>query len=549
VIGRLPLLLLLLATGSACATDYYVHPGLGDDRHSGKSAGAPWQSLRKVNATRLTAGDRVLLATGQTFKDSLDLKNIRGSRDKPVIVASYGDDEKQGRAAIDASGLPFAVHIVNSSHVTIRNLELSADGGKVTWRARQQRMRAAVLIEMTRPGAYENIHLEGLDVHDVFFEDPGVTRSPEETHTANGTESYGFGIRVLNTASDATLDGLVILNNTVSRVSHTGIKIGSETRRAIHGVRIENNRVTDTGGPGMQMGRVGDMVVRGNVVNGSGSVKDSRNWGRGSGMWTWKSDDVLIEKNAFLNANGPADSAGVHIDFGCHNVVIQYNLSANNAGGFYEVLGDNHNTAYRYNVSINDGRRVKGENGAFQEGKTFWLSGYAGTKSERTGPFNSYFYNNTIYVNKDIVSKVAVAGTADGALIANNIFYIEGRSEAVRGDQYRPDRGGASRAKNIIFRNNLFLRPDNWPDGTGLQDSAPIIGDPEFVFTDAMKISDFLPTNIALVNDRGMQIEPLPGDTAGLPGGLTVSHDILGNPVVGLPDVGAIEVSRDPMNE
>ena len=109
-------------------------------------------------------------------------------------------------------------------------------------------------------------------------------------------------------------------------------------------------------------------------VHSSGSNDDSRKWGRGSGLWTWGSSDIIIEHNHFLHANGPADSAGCHIDFNCSNVVVQYNFSAYNAGGFCEILGNNYNCAYRYNISVNDGHRVKGENRAFQEGKTFWLS-------------------------------------------------------------------------------------------------------------------------------------------------------------------------------
>lgn len=545
---RACLLLLALAAGNALAADYYVHPQQGDDRNAGTSVEEPWKSLAKVTEMRLGAGDRILLAAGQTFTGELELKNISGSADDPVVVTSYALGPEAGKAAIDARGLPSAIHLVNSSHIRIQALELSANGGEVPRRAREKGMRAAVLIELTQRGNYGGIHLDDLDVHDVFFEDPGFERSAEEARTPNGTQSYGFGIRILNPAGRATLTGLTITNSRVRRVSHTGIKMDGGVNLGIRDVRIEDNRVTDTGGPGMQMSRVRDMLVRDNMINGSGSTKDTRNWGRGSGMWTWKSEDVLIEKNAFLNANGPADSAGVHIDFGCRNVIIQYNLSANNAGGFYEVLGDNHNTAYRYNVSINDGYRVKGENGAYQEGKIYWLSGYVGHKKAETGPFNSYFYNNTIFVGEDIVARMALARTAEGVLIANNIFYIRGKSEALPGNRYKRDRSGDDSGR-VIFTNNLFLRVDNWPNATGIRDNAAVIGDPGFAFTDAMKIGDFRPTNTGLVADRGIMIEPIPGDALGLPGGLAVSHDIIGNPIDGSPDLGAIEISGDLANE
>ena len=31
-------------------------------------------------------------------------------------------------------------------------------------------------------------------------------------------------------------------------------------------------------------------------------------------------------------------------------MLVQYNISVHNAGGFVEIPGDNRNTAYRYNV-------------------------------------------------------------------------------------------------------------------------------------------------------------------------------------------------------
>ena len=76
---------------------------------------------------------------------------------------------------------------------------------------------------------------------------------------------------------------------------------------------------------------------------------------------------------------------------------------------------------YRYNISINDGHRIKGVDGAFQEGKIFWLSGYQGNK-EPKGPVNSYFYNNTIYSDASIEAKFALDNTSNGIVIANNIF-------------------------------------------------------------------------------------------------------------------------------
>jgi hypothetical protein len=279
-------------------------------------------------------------------------------------------------------------------------------------------------------------------------------------------------------------------------------------------------------------------------VNRSGSTNDTRNWGRGSGLWTWGSSDVLIEKSRFQNANGPGDSAGVHIDYNCRNVIVQYNFSANNAGGFCEILGNNHNCAYRYNISVNDGYRVKGKNGAFQEGKIFWLSGYTGNKSPRQGPFNSYFYNNTIYTSDVLTANFSIAPTAQGVLIANNIFYIKGRSQSVIGDQMRPDDGPAASIEKVVFQNNLFLRADNWPANSMIQDQSPRVGDPQFKNGGGGNLDDYIPQNAELIMGKGIAIPHLPDDKIGLTVGLKVDRDILGHTISGTPDIGAIQLRK-----
>ncbi|MPM96488.1 hypothetical protein SDC9_143651 [bioreactor metagenome] len=304
---------------------------------------------------------------------------------------------------------------------------------------------------------------------------------------------------------------------------------------------MQDNLVTKTGGPGIQMSGVNGGIVKNNVVDSSGSCDDGRKWGRGSGLWTWSTSDVLIEKNRFLNANGPGDSAGAHIDYNCRNIILQYNFSANNAGGFCEILGNNYNCAYRYNISVNDGYRIKGKDGAFQEGKIFWLSGYVGKDNPR-GPFNSYFYNNTIYVKKDIVARFAIAKTSEGICIANNMFIIEGESIEVEGDQYVVDKKGDADERRVFFENNLYLRVGSWPSSVLIHDAKPVYGNPEFHCAGGLALTDYIPSNESLIRDRGTEIKPIAGDTIGLTIGLKVEKDILGNDILGKPDIGAIEM-------
>jgi len=531
--------------GAPCiAATYYVHPTAGSDQQAGTSPSAPWRTLAKANAASLQPGDRVLLAAGQTFEGQLFFTGLNGTAEAPIILSSYAPAGVTGetRATIDARGYVAAVRLKNSRHVRVADLVLTADGGGL--RAGQPPkadLRCGVLVEADAPGNYEDFQLHRLLARNVAFEDAGFVRPASDVNTPNGTLRYGWGIRFMVTSAEAQLSRIRVTDCEIRDVNHTGLKLTAPTN-GIQDVRVERVRVLNSGGPGVQMSGVRGGVFTALHVDGSGSTKDTRNWGRGSGLWTWGTSDVVIERSQFLNANGPGDSAGVHIDFNCRNVIVQYNLSANNAGGFCEILGNNFNCAYRYNVSVNDGHRVKGKDGAFQDGKTFWLSGYTGGKSPRRGPINTYFYNNTIFFGDHIVAKVAVAPTAEGVLIANNIFHFTGRSQMVLGDQSRPDSRAGGPLKNVVFADNLFFRSDTWPDDVGIKDRAPLFGDAKFAQSGGLKLTDYTPQNIALIKDRGVTIAHLPDDPIGLTTGLAAAHDVLDRPIGGQPDLGAIEL-------
>lgn len=54
--------------------------------------------------------------------------------------------------------------------------------------------------------------------------------------------------------------------------------------------------------------------------------------------------------------------------------------------------------------------------------------------------------------------------------------------------------------------------------------------------------ADYTPGNAAAVKEKGMAIPKLPDDEKGLMNGMDVATDYLGNPITGMPDIGAIEM-------
>lgn len=524
---------------------YYFDAIAGNDNNDGLSPELPFETLDKLNDIQIKSGDRILLANGSTFIGHIPVLGFFGEAGLEITNYKPPSSSSQVRPRIDASGYVSGIYIENSSNISISNLSITADGGEVlkTYGADTVGMRCGILVHIKSDRVFKKINIENIEIESVYYENKGFSRGKDEVTTPNGTESYGWGIRFINTSKSGQLTDITISRSVIEKVSHSGIRFNNSSQQKFKEISIYNNLLYKTGGPGIVLLKCENAIVSENNISYSGSPDDSRNWGRGSGLWTWGSSKVLIDKNTFSYANGPADSAGCHIDFNCNDVIVQRNLSLSNAGGFIEILGNNYNCAYRYNVSINDGFRVKGEGNNFQEGKSFWLSGFAGKNNPRTGPFNSYIYNNTIYTKGSIISKIAIDKVSRGILVANNIFHVEGDSKLVLGDQYRPDEGGTATIENVTFTHNIFLKDDYWPKEVLIQPNDGVFGDVLFLNKGGTSIQDYTPSDVELVKNKGIVIPKIEGDEKGLYLGVSIQEDILGNAILGLPDIGAIELN------
>ncbi len=240
-------------------------------------------------------------------------------------------------------------------------------------------------------------------------------------------------------------------------------------------IKITNSKFYDTGGSGIVMARSKNILVENSEFKGTGSTKDSRMWERGSGLWTYTCNDAVIQKNIFENAYGPQDSFGAHIDWGCERVVVQYCLSKNNFGGFVEILGENLNCGYRYNISIGDGTRTGAHNG-----KIFWVSDFAGT-NRRVGSKNNFIYNNTVYVpstnpvtGQAMSPDLLIRENTEETYVYNNLIYISSGAKMNILTNNDMDLN--------FFRNNLYFGNVTIDNNTAFEHhSSEIMVDPKLV--------------------------------------------------------------------
>lgn len=443
----------------------YIDATSGDDSKSGSTPAEAIKTLTQLANMTITGGDEILLKGGDTHYGTIELIELnQGSDNSPIHIGSYGEE----KATLDFKGYPAGVLVERSSNVVVSDLNITANGSipneEYMVRPEDQKYdyRYGVFVhangEKVRDITIENVNVSDVYYYNVDDENTPTDIRPCRMWSTNGESLYGWGIRALSRSEGSQIDNLTVRDCHVTKVSHTGIKINANPRTPINNLLIEDCSVINVGGPGTQFSGIQNSVMRRTKIVNPGCRDDIRMWGRGSGMWLVYSTNFLFEKNYYEGSEGIADCCGAHIDIGNKDVVIQYCMSKNNCGGFVEILGENQNCCYRYNISINDGWRNKADNAqdsywqwrqkeVDKDGKVvekqigsngclITVNGHS--NRGYVGPYQNYIYNNTIictdsrsdgYTNDCFFE---LATSAIGISVMNNIFYVPVQMKATK---------------------------------------------------------------------------------------------------------------------
>ncbi len=610
----------------------YVDCAAGSDSNNGLSQAKALRSLKALEKLSLTAGDQILLKGGQTHRGTIELIDVNSNKSQtPIHIGSYGGS----KATIDFAGYANGILIRNTSNVTITDLKMVGNGGPAAtnymYREEDQNAttRIAIFINPTTSMS-RNITIDNVEINDVFFYNEDDANVPDirpcRVWNSELNSRFGWGVRIImgeivpspnsthgRDTGNLGVDGLTIHDTRVVNISHTGFKLNGSTQSPVSNLMIDECSVIEVGGPGSQFGGVIDAVMRRCKTVRSGSRNDPRKWGRGSGMWTHNVNNFVFERNLFEGAEGIADCCGGHIDIASNNVVMQYNLSKNNAGGFVEILGRGNNNCYRYNISINDGWRNPSDKAQHsywrwleehncdhgdvmykvigKTGALLTVNGHSGNGGF-IGPYRSYIYNNTVvcsptredgFTNPFVFE---VSDSAEGTLVANNIYWIPAKMDRSHGvsrffskgeiieNTYNRTKATGEldenhlpivrnftdaefEATDLVIKNNLYklydpeyphaenALPTNEANDYNTHDMAPLGGDPGFKKSNDWRYAeDLIPSNAEVVN-RGITIEKLKSDPTsyGVLPKLNLEYDFFGNPIIE-PIVGACVVAE-----
>lgn len=113
---------ILFMIGCTPQTIYYVNSETGDDSNKGTRRN-PFRTIGIVDSLQLLPGNSVLFAGGQSFSGTLNLKGLRGTKEQPIIVGSYGN----GRAIING-GNENSILADSCNWVQVKNLHVIGSG-------------------------------------------------------------------------------------------------------------------------------------------------------------------------------------------------------------------------------------------------------------------------------------------------------------------------------------------------------------------------------------------------------------------------------------
>jgi len=467
---------------------FYIDAGRGDDSNSGTHPRRAWKTLTRANNTVFQPGDHILLEvnsiwTGISTRNDnyIQFRQARGNggmlapqgsgtAEKPIVIDLYEYDEAvqtvywsaNQRPIINGNGTPSlktsadgngpyagsgAIYLLAQHYWHIRNIEVtnsyedfsdSATRGTHWYNREVPKTLLGIFVESTNVVTNcRGIVVENCYVHDV-----------QSIHNNNGNPdglytSTEFG----SSFTGNKVNGGIIVNVTESRVEGNIVKrVGCQGIRTFHGsgwgerIIFRGNYVENVAMDGMVMYQSRDSLIESNIVKNA-SAAPSLGRGVSAGNWAFLANNTVFQYNeTYGTLYGNQDGEAWDIDDNCYQVIYQYNYSHHNAGGCCLFMGNQSNSVFRYNISVNDGSGSK------------WLDTVIDNMDTAAYPYLNYNRGQGLfhYSFGDLSASIKIP------LIYNNTFYIGDGVDVALFDNTGATPGVYD--KYVRFFNNIVLK-------------------------------------------------------------------------------------------
>ncbi len=389
----------------AAGSRYYYVSTEGNDARPGTKL-LPFHSIGQA-AKVARAGDVVLIQAGIYEEDVKPLHS--GEPEKYITYQNDGE----GEVVIDAQDGQRAgcIEINDKSYLQFTGLTVRGANSTQSWPRAGISMTDGtnhiILDNITAYNNYFGIMAEGRD-NPVSF----ITVQNSRTFGPGNIGNIHYGIFFYQKVYNSS-----IVNNHVAYSLPEKLSYGIEIATKDPGVQAEGPR---------------RIVITGNEADHNKS----------QGIHTWNAVGVLIGGN-YLHDNG---ATGIQLEDGSENVVVENNLSENNAQKYEFETG----------IWIDDSKNVVVRNNILRNNKI----GLTITRSDRVIVHDNYVYlNNRGAENLDNAAGLIVDDAATNISLTQNTFYKNGASDMPHGGVnfglFHPS------CTNITFKNNIVAETAN----------------------------------------------------------------------------------------
>jgi parallel beta-helix repeat protein len=433
------LLLMLAGPAPAAGTTYFVNCAAASDGDG--SSTSPWNNLTTVNSKTFAPGDSLLFNRGTTCTGSFVFSSSGTSANR-ITIGAYGTGPLP---AIDGTGQNRAVKLLNTSYVTMQDLEVK---NSRVW---------GVLLTTNTDAPAVGITLKNLVVHDVTggsYQEmgakwtglvvfaPGMIAEPDMTKGSGvyTRKSYFDTVLVdnVNAYSTTLWAGIFVWGVQVDQ-DFQWRKHSLDKTRQSRNITIQNSTVHDTHGDGIAIYMSHNGTIQNSVVYRSGLEPPPEDIGTPVGLWWWSSYDMVGQFNESYDNHSPGvDGGGYDIDYGSTNSTMQYNYGHDNGAYCMSVFGYSGPTTtnvLRYNVCAANGTD-----------HTYLKKGAGGKLTTEIRPGLSEIYLCTWQGGKLV-----------DTWIYNNTFYISSTGDPSATGLFDVCPGGGDAETNGIFKNNLVI--------------------------------------------------------------------------------------------
>lgn len=384
---------------------YYVSPH-GNDANSGTQE-SPFQTIGKA-ALVAKAGDVVLIQAGIYYEDVKPSHS--GEPNQYITYQNAGD----GDVVIDAEDGQRAgcIEIENKSYLEFIGLTVRGANSYETWPRAGVSMTDGtnhiILDNITSYNNYFGIMAYGRETPVSFI----TVKNSKTFESVGNIGNTHYGIFFYKKVYDSS-----IINNHVGYTLPEAQSYGIEVSTDYPGIQAEGPR---------------RITITGNEVHHNES----------QGIHTWNVVGALIDSN-HLYDNG---ATGIQIEDGSENIVVENNISENNAQKYEFEAG----------VWVDDSKNVLLRNNILRRNKV----GLIITDSDRVIVHDNFLYlNNRGAENLYNAAGLIVDGSAEKISVAQNTFYKNGADgterAAINFGLFNPS------CSNITFKNNIVAETAN----------------------------------------------------------------------------------------